>query len=283
MAACLTAGLGFSDRAGMDADPVVRAALFPMADLLPPPPDHPDRLVEIMGLRVFLGGGVPDGMVFPERIRPAQLRAVVREVRQRLRHEGCARGVWFVPEAADPADLAVRLQGLGLTPNEQPPFEPRYASMVAVEPPPSGPSDVDVNRVRTFEEFLAAQRVAANAFGVDDELRSAFEARAARLWPFHSEHGERATFVATISGEVVGFADAAFGKTAVYLRGSATHPDYRGRGIYRSMVRARWEAAVARRTPALTVGAGAQSRPILERLGFSIVGWDDCLRDDLSA
>ena len=35
-----------------------------------------------------------------------------------------------------------------------------------------------------------------------------------------------------------------------------------------------------RGTPVLTVGAGAMSRPILERLGFSIVGWADNLLDE---
>lgn len=268
---------------GVAADAVVRAALFPMADLLPPPPDHPDRLIDVAGLRVFLAEGVPDGIVFPERIRPTQLRGTVREVRQRLRHEGRGGAVWFVPEAAEPADLAMQLRGLGLTPNDRPPFEPRYASMVAVDPPPRGPADIEVQRVRTFDEYLAAQRVAAEAFGMDDELTRALEARATRLWPFQSEHAERAALIATIDGEVVGFADAALGRNAVYLRGSGTHPDYRGRGVYRSLVRARWELAVARRTPALTVGAGALSRRILEGLGFSLVGWDDCLRDDLSA
>ena len=45
----------------------------------------------------------------------------------------------------------------------------------------------------------------------------------------------------------------------------------RGRGAYRAVVRARWDAAVARGTPALAVGAGPMSRPILERLGFEQV------------
>jgi GNAT superfamily N-acetyltransferase len=67
----------------------------------------------------------------------------------------------------------------------------------------------------------------------------------------------------------------------VYLAGGGTRPDRRGRGAYRALVRARWDAAVERGTPALTVGAGAMSRPILERLGFAIVGWADCLVDDL--
>jgi len=47
-------------------------------------------------------------------------------------------------------------------------------------------------------------------------------------------------------------------------------------------VRARWEAGVERGTPALAVSAGEMSRPILERLGFSIAGWIDCLLDEVS-
>jgi hypothetical protein len=36
-------------------------------------------------------------------------------------------------------------------------------------------------------------------------------------------------------------------------------------------VRARWDAAVERGTPALVVQAGRMSRPILDRLGFRTV------------
>ena len=43
------------------------------------------------------------------------------------------------------------------------------------------------------------------------------------------------------------------------------------RGAYRAVVRARWDEAVRRGTPALAVGAGQMSRPILERLGFEQV------------
>ena len=50
--------------------------------------------------------------------------------------------------------------------------------------------------------------------------------------------------------------------------GGATLPEARGRGVYRALVAARWEDAVARGTPALVTQAGAQSRPILARLGF---------------
>ncbi len=50
--------------------------------------------------------------------------------------------------------------------------------------------------------------------------------------------------------------------------GGAVLPDARGHGVYRALVRARWEHAVARGTPLLVVQAGHMSRPVLERLGF---------------
>jgi GNAT superfamily N-acetyltransferase len=264
-------------------DAVIRAALFPIGDIVPPPVGRPERLVEVAGVRVLVGSGMPMGSVFPENIPAAELRAVVEEVRVWLRAEGRTTGVWFVPKIAEPAGLAQRLQELGLVRNESPPFEPRYANMVAVEAPPSGPSDVEVRRVGNIEDVRLAGEVAARAFGMDAETAAAYEARAELIWQFESEGGARATFLATVDGEAAGFAGASFGKSAVYFGGSGTDPDFRGRGIYRALVRARWDAAVERGTPALTVGAGAMSRPILERLAFSIVGWEDCLRDDLTA
>ena len=56
-----------------------------------------------------------------------------------------------------------------------------------------------------------------------------------------------------------------------YLMGGATAEWARGRGACRAVVRVRWDAAVERGTPAIAVGAGPMSRPILERLGFEQV------------
>jgi predicted N-acetyltransferase YhbS len=53
------------------------------------------------------------------------------------------------------------------------------------------------------------------------------------------------------------------GSTAVWAR---------GRGLYRALVRARWDDAVERGTPALAVMANPDTYyPILERLGFEDV------------
>ena len=260
---------------------VTRAALFPLTDVPPPPDGHPDRQVVVADIRIGLDATAPFGFVLPEKILADELETVVEEVRDLLRREGRTRGVWFVPEAAEPLGLAERLQELGLERHDEAPFEPRFASMAVLEPPPAGPAEIDAHPVQTFEEFAAAFRVTTAAFGIDAELAAAFDARAELIWPFQSEEGGAAAFVAVVDGNVVGYGGALFGRTAAFLSGSGTHPDYRRRGVYRSIVRARWDAAVARGTPALTVGAGAMSRPILERLGFSIVGWNDCLRDDL--
>jgi hypothetical protein len=53
----------------------------------------------------------------------------------------------------------------------------------------------------------------------------------------------------------------------------------RGRGAYRGLLRARWDEAAARETPALMTEAGAMSCPILERLGFEPVGHVHMLLD----
>ncbi len=53
------------------------------------------------------------------------------------------------------------------------------------------------------------------------------------------------------------------------LWGGGTHPQWRGRGIYRALVRYRAELAASRGYKYLTVDASPDSRPILERVGFT--------------
>jgi hypothetical protein len=58
----------------------------------------------------------------------------------------------------------------------------------------------------------------------------------------------------------------------VALMGGTVLPEARGRGVYRALVRARWNYAVARGTPLLVTQAGPMSAPILGRLGFETHG-----------
>lgn len=63
------------------------------------------------------------------------------------------------------------------------------------------------------------------------------------------------------------------GHGPLWLAGGVTLPAFRGRGIYRALVRARWDDTVQLGAGALVVNAMVDtSYPILERLGFRAVG-----------
>ncbi len=253
-------------------DAIRRAALFPQSDLSDFPPGHPTRSIRVEGVPVTLPVVLPIGLVSPEHVEESRIEHLVDAVRQSLVLEQRERAIWIVPEASVPNGLAQRLSALGMRPNDVPGVEARDAA--------DGLRRGTAAGAETFDEFRAALLVVTDAFGMDEQARKAFEERAERLWAFRSDPGSIETFVALADGEGDAFAGARYGRTAVYLAGGGTHPDHHGRGAYRALVRARWEAAVARGTPVLTVGAGSMSRPILERLGFSIVGWADNLLDE---
>ena len=123
--------------------------------------------------------------------------------------------------------------------------------------------------VETWEDFRDGSHVVETAFGMpavtEEELR-------ARYRDYRHPDTPGRAFVALIDGRVVGTSYAVFGDVGVNLFGGSVLPEARGQGVYRALVRARWDAAAARGTPALTVQAGRMSRPICERLGFVFIG-----------
>ena len=78
-------------------------------------------------------------------------------------------------------------------------------------------------------------------------------------------------YAAWVDGRIAGAARAYFTPRGAMMAGGATAPWARGRGAYRALVRARWDDAATRGTPALGVHANARSGPILRRLGFEQV------------
>jgi GNAT superfamily N-acetyltransferase len=82
-----------------------------------------------------------------------------------------------------------------------------------------------------------------------------------------------AIFVAEADGLVVsaGWVRFPSGTDFATLWGGATLPTWRGRGIYRALVRRRAQLAADRGRHYLQIDASADSRPILERLGFRAV------------
>lgn len=261
------------------SESVRSAALFPENDLPEPPPDHPYRQVRRDGYVVGLFPGQTFGTVSVCSIPEDAVGETVEQVRRLLGEDGKKRGAWMVPEAAPPADLVQRLLGHGMVPFDEPPLEPRFAAMALVAPPDGG-DDVEARPPQTFEEFRASIRLGADVFEVGDDDRAAVAAQERRLWDLQQQGIALRTFVALVDGEVVGGASVVQGANAGFLSGGYTRSDMRGRGVYRALVRARWDAVVEAGTPALTVSAGRMSRPILDRLGFETVGWVDCLLDD---
>jgi hypothetical protein len=255
------------------------AALFPDTDLPPPPPDHPFKQVRRDGYTIGLQTGVTSASVMARRIDADGVEQAVADVRRLAAEHGMTRAAWFVPEAADPEGLAAALLPMGMVPHDEPPHEPRFAAMVLLEEPKPGPPDVEARLAATFAEYQAGLRVGHEAFEMSSEDRAAMEAHERETWGFEQNWGVFRTFVAVVGGEVVGKGAAIHGANAAWLVGGSTRADMRGRGVYRALVRARWDAAVAHDTHALTVTAGRMSRPILERLGFVTVGWVDCLLD----
>lgn len=75
-------------------------------------------------------------------------------------------------------------------------------------------------------------------------------------------------FAGLVDGKPVGIGRAVDMPNAVALMGGVVLPEARRRGVYRALVHARWEHAVARGTPTLVVQAGPMSAPVLDKLGF---------------
>jgi hypothetical protein len=188
------------------------------------------------------------------RFQADELDEVRAEVHAAVRARGRTGCSWEVGSSATPADLVDRLLALGLESDDD-----GYAvGMVLTEPPRQAPpAGVEVRRVTTPEEALVAAQIAAVAFGMPEPVPGTVD-----------PEGRSVRYLAYVDGEPVAQATAEFTEHGVSLFGGATLPAARGRGAYRALVAARWEDAVARGTPVLVTQAGAQSRPILARLGF---------------
>lgn len=215
---------------------------------------------------LFLGAGPDDphwSVAQRLRLRPEEVEATVQEVRGVVASRGRRGMTWEVGTSATPPDLGRRLESLGIVPD----FEFEAAAMVLTSAPEATPPDVRVTRVETVEDHLVATRVMAEAFGIPEVAEGADPA-SARLDLEFQAMGHAMTYLGWMGDQAVAAARATFTPWGVVLNGGSTLSGVRGRGLYRALVHARWEDAVARGTPVLVAQAGRMSRPILERLGF---------------
>jgi GNAT superfamily N-acetyltransferase len=209
----------------------------------------------------------PAGAAHRLRFDADRVEERVAAVRAWFRERGRDEFTWWVGTSATPADLEARLREMGAAPYGD---DPLLASMVLTEPPPAVEA-VEVRRVDRFEDFAVARGMAWTTADFTAEqltqARSTLESR----WNERERVGNAALYLAYVDGKPVACGDVLFLPFAGFLSGATTLPDYRGGGAFRALVRARWDEAVRRGTPALVVSAGKMSRPILERIGFRTV------------
>jgi predicted N-acetyltransferase YhbS len=197
------------------------------------------------------------------RVEPDELEATLAEVRDLVAGHDHVEGTWWLSDER----LWERLRELGLK-------EPRHGeaeltAMALAEPPEPGPADVTAIPVETVEEYAQAAEIRVEAFG--DPARDAAEL--AEDFRAEQEAGLVVTFVARLDGRVAGTASGIYCPRGGMGFGAATARWARGRGAYRAVVRARWDEAVRRGTPAFVTQGGTMSGPILRRVGFE----DICL------
>jgi GNAT superfamily N-acetyltransferase len=199
------------------------------------------------------------------RIRLGDVEEAAAWARAQAIERDVPRLEWWVGWNATPADLADRLVAAGLEPDDE---EATLTGMTLDEPPPEAPG-ITVRRLETIEEQLAALTVDWEVWGHDAAERARrTETEHRRFDPNGTVHH----FAAYDGARPVGFGRAVDMDGGVALLGGAVLPEYRGRGVYRALVRARWEHAVSRGSPLLVVQAGHMSAPVLRGLGFRAHG-----------
>jgi len=197
-----------------------------------------------------------------------EVQALVGEVRERVPES--KEQAWWVGPSARPENLHELLVALGFR-------EPRdrvstlHAVALADEPAPM-PAGVTVRRIETFEDFVAAREVQWDAFETPEDRRAVNRPRLREDFEESMAIGVPVGFLAELDGRPAGTGMSIPSERGVLLIAGSTAVWARRRGLYGALVRARWDDAVERGTPALAVMANPEtSYPILKRLGFEDV------------
>jgi hypothetical protein len=204
--------------------------------------------------------------VFGVRVGANEVEDVLAEVRARIPAE--KEAAWWIDPDAQPADLHERLIALGL---EVPEAGGTLHALACTTEPPPAREGIDVTRIETYEEFEAANEIMWSVFSTAEQrerqlqtLRQEFEAQRTA--------GVPVTFLAYLDSRPAGVGRSVYSDRGVFLIAGSVADWARGHGVYRALVRARWEDAVARGTPGLVTEAMPDtSYPILKRLGFEDV------------
>ncbi|HEY3614604.1 MAG TPA: GNAT family N-acetyltransferase [Gaiellales bacterium] len=165
-----------------------------------------------------------------------------------------------------PRDLPERLVAAGLVPDPEEGVAIAAVGAIAVEP--QLPAGVRLRDVRARADLARVAELESRVYGEDHAWLAEQLAARIELAP-----DAQAITLAEAGGDVVsaGWVRLDEGTAFARLNGGATLPQWRGRGVYRALVAHRAALAAARGYRYVQVDASADSRPILERLGFAMV------------
>jgi hypothetical protein len=215
-----------------------------------------------------VGGAGWSGIVWSDLDSGTADEAIADQVRF-FRHRG-EEFEWKLYSYDRPADLGERLLAAGFTgEDEESVMMSETAELTAGSPDPPGTGlPGDVRLVPVTDEAGVARMIDVHdrVFGTNhSQLRASLIAQLA------ASPQSTAMIIAMAGDEPVSSARVDFyaGTEFAGLFGGGTLPQWRGRGIYRALVAYRARLAAARGYRYLQVDASAESRPILERLGFA--------------
>jgi hypothetical protein len=193
-----------------------------------------------------------------------QLDDVIALVHERVPAD--KRQTWWIGPSARPENIVELLEARGFKPADD---GPELRAMVLTSPPPEPEPGIEVRRVETFEDFAASREVQWDAFETPEERRELQRGHLRYEFDDSMKHGTPLSFLALLDGKPAATGMTIPSDRGVFLIAGSTAKWARGRGLYRALVRARWDYAVERGTPALVTEALVDtSYPILQRLGF---------------
>ena len=202
------------------------------------------------------------------RFRAEDLDGVIELVHELVPSD--KRQAWWIGPSAQPGNLIELLLARGFQPAED---GPELRAMVLTSPPPEPAPGIEVRRVETFADYTVAREVQWDAFAVPEDRREMQRPHMRTEFEESLQHGTPVTFLGLVDSKPAATGMAIPSDRGVFLIAGSTATWARGRGLYRGLVRARWEYAAERGTPALVTEALIDtSYPILKRLGFTEAG-----------